>query len=75
MHFLDIMVVPQPNGTIPNTVYRKPIYIDQYLQWDSHHTISAKYSVVNKLIQRTVCSNQQLLQKEQLLQEVLLKFP
>ena len=38
-----------------------------YLQWDSHHHLSAKYSVINTLKHRarTVCSNQQLLKKKE----------
>ena len=45
----------------------KATHTDFYLQWDSHHTISAKYSVVNTLHHRTraVCSSPQLLQKEE----------
>ena len=39
---------------------------DQYLQWDSHHHLSAKFSVINTLIHRaqTVYSNSELLCKE-----------
>ena len=38
----------------------------QYLQWDSHHYLSAKFSVINTLSHRakTVCSNPELLQQE-----------
>ena len=40
--------------------------MDQYLQWDSHHHPSAKYSVINTLMHRakTVCNKPELLQKE-----------
>ena len=33
-------------------VYRKPTHVDQYLQWDSHPHLSAKYSVINTLTHR-----------------------
>ena len=38
----------------------------QYLQWDSHHHLSAKFSVIHTLSHRaqTVCSNPKLLHKE-----------
>ena len=40
--------------------------MDQYLQWDNHHHLSAKYSVISTLTLRakTVCSTPELLQKE-----------
>ena len=39
----------------------------QYLQWDSHHTISSKYSVIGNLHHRakTIWSNNKLLQQEE----------
>ena len=80
MPFLDTLVRPQPDGSFSTTVYRKSIYTDLYLQWDSNHTIGAKYSVVNTLhhTAKAVCSNSQLLEKEEdHLQKVLLenKYP
>ena len=38
-----------------------------YLQWDSHHTLTSKYSVIGTLQHRaqTICSNPQLLHKEE----------
>ena len=76
MHFLDNLVIPQPDGSFSTTVYRKPTHTDLYLQWDSHHTIAVKYSVVNTLLHRAqaMCSNSQLLKKEKdHLQNVLLE--
>ena len=64
--FLDTIFKPEADGTLSTTVYRKPTHIDQYLQWDSHQHLSAKFSVVHTLPHRasTVCSNPELLQKE-----------
>ena len=47
---------------------RKPTHADKYLHWDSHHSISTKYSVVDTLTHRaqTVYSDQQLLGQEQI---------
>ena len=64
--FLDTIVKPETDGMMSITVYRKPPHSDQYLQWDSDHHLSAKYSVLSTLTHRvkTVCSNPELLQKE-----------
>ena len=42
------------------------MHMDQYLQWDSPHHLSAKYSIISALTDRakTVCSHPELLQKE-----------
>ena len=42
-------------------MYRKPTHTDQYLQWDSHHNLSVKFSVINTLSHRT---NPELLKQE-----------
>ena len=70
---LDTLVAPNTDGSLSTKVYRKPTHTDLYLQWDSHHTIATKYSVVNTLYHRAkaVCSNQQLLEEEDHLQKVL----
>ena len=52
MPFLDTLVILQPDGTLATSVYRKPTHTDQHLQWDRHHNISAKYSVMNTLHHR-----------------------
>ena len=65
--FLDMMITPKEDGRLSTTVYRKPTHTDMYLQWDSHHSISSKYSVVSTLHHRarTICSSPQLLQQEE----------
>ena len=67
MPFLDILVTPGRDGSLSTSVYRKPTHTDLYLQWDSHHTLTSKYSVIGTLHHRaqTICSNPQLLQKEE----------
>ena len=64
--FLDTIVKPEEDGGVSITVYRKPTHTDQYLQWDSHHNLSAKFNVINTLSHRaqTVCSNPELLKQE-----------
>ena len=64
--FLDTIVKPEADGNLSITVYGKPTHTDQYLQLDSHHHLSAKFSVINTLPHRaqTVCSNPELLCKE-----------
>ena len=67
MPFLDVLVTPGQDGNLSTTVYRKPTHTDLYLQWDSHHTVSAKYSVVGTLYYRveTICPSHLLLQQEE----------
>ena len=63
MPFLDILITPEEDGSLKTSVYRKPTHTDLYLQWDNHHTIPSKYSVVGTLYHRakTICSSSQLL--------------
>ena len=80
MPFLDIMITPEQDGSLSTTVYRKPTHTDLYLQWDSHHTVSAKYSGMGTLYHRaeTICSSLHQLQQEvKHLQKVLhrCKYP
>ena len=80
MPFLETLVIPQPDSSFSTIVYGKPTHTNLYLQWDSHLMIAAKCSVVNTIHHSTkvVCSNSQLLEKEEdHLQRVLLenKYP
>ena len=72
--FLDTLVTPQAENSLSITVYHKPTHTNQYLQWGSHHNISAKYSVIGTLTHRAkaVCTGPEFFQKElQHLREVL----
>ena len=64
--FLDTIVKPEADGSLSITVYKKPTHTDQYLQWDSHHNLSATFSVIYTLSHRaqTVYSNPELLKQE-----------
>ena len=64
--FLDTLVEPEVDNSLSITVYCKPTHTDQYLQWDSHHNLSAKYSVIGTLTNRakTVCTSPKLFQRE-----------
>ena len=75
--FLDTLVKPEVRNSLSITVNHKPNHADQYLQWDSHHNLSAKYSVIGTLTDRakTVCTGLELLQREiQHLREALVKY-
>ena len=50
--FQDTLITPERDGTLTTSVYRKPSHIDLYLQWDNHHTLACKYSVINTLTHR-----------------------
>ena len=60
MPFLDTLVTTKSDGSLETTVYRKPNHTNQYLQWDSHHAITNKYSIISTLLHRAknICSNQ-----------------
>ena len=72
--FLDTLLIPEPDRTFSTTVYRKPTHTDQYLHWNSHHSLAAKYSVfqtMNYTQSRNCCSDTLLLLKEEQLNEAL----
>ena len=58
MPFFDTLVTPRSDGSLETKVYRKPTNTNQYLQWDSHHAINNKYSIISTLLHRakTFCS-------------------
>ena len=67
MPFLDTLITPKEDDRLGTSVYRKSAHTDSYLQWDSHHTIQSKYSVVGIVYHRAkaISSIPQLLQEEQ----------
>ena len=56
MPFLDTLVTPESDGSLETTVHRKPTHTNQYLQWDSHHTITNKYNIISTLLHRAKTS-------------------
>ena len=64
--FLDTIVKSEVDGSLSITMYKKPTHTDWYFHWDSHHNLSAKFSIINTLSHRaqTVCSNPELLKQE-----------
>ena len=56
--FLDTTVKPEADNTLSLT--------NQYLQWDSHHNLVAKYSVISTLTHKAwrVCTKPELLNQE-----------
>ena len=65
--FLDTILTPKSDESLSTSIYRKPTHTNQYLQWDSHHGIANKYSVIKSLLHRAedICSNQDQLEEEQ----------
>ena len=63
---LNTLVKPEADNSLSITVYRKPVHTEQYLQWDSHHNLAAKFSVIITLTHRakTVCTGTDLRNKE-----------
>ena len=50
--FLDTLVEPDTDNSLSITIYGNPMHTDQYLQWDSHHNLAAKYSVISTMTHR-----------------------
>ena len=49
---LDTLVKPEADKSLSITVYRKPMHTIQYLEWDSHHNLAVKYSLISTLTHR-----------------------
>ena len=60
--FLDTLVKPEADNSLTIRVYCKPTHTDQFLQWDSHHNLAVKYSVIDTLTHRakSVCTTPEL---------------
>ena len=50
--FLDVMIKRQVDGSIKTSVYRKAIHTDSYLNFQSHHSVQHKESVIRSLVKR-----------------------
>ena len=64
--FLDILVTHLGDNSPSFQVYQKPTHTDQYLRWESHHSLSSKYSIIGTLTHRAkvVCTTPELLKDE-----------
>ena len=64
--FLDTLVTPLADNSLSFQVYQKPTHTDQYLQWESHHSLFSKYSAIGTLTLRAkvVCTTPELLKDE-----------
>ena len=62
----DTLDKPKADNSLSISVYQKPTHTDKFLQWDSHHNLSAKYSDTGTPTHRakTVCTTTQLLNEE-----------
>ena len=52
MPFLDILITPGRDGSLSTSAFRKSTHTDLYMQWDSHHTLTSKYSMIGTLQHR-----------------------
>ncbi|XP_067670964.1 uncharacterized protein [Haliotis asinina] len=47
--FLDVLVTRTTDNTIQTSVYRKPTHTDQYLHFDSNHSLRTKTGIISTL--------------------------
>ncbi|XP_071963828.1 uncharacterized protein [Antedon mediterranea] len=47
--FLDSLIIRKPDGSVKLLVYRKPTHTDQYLHFDSHHSVHQKLGIIRTL--------------------------
>ena len=64
--FLDTLVTPLADNSLSFKVYQRPTHTEKYLQWESHHSLSSKYSVIGTLTHRAkvVCTTPELPKEE-----------
>ena len=55
--FLDLLLVRTGTVRVKLQIYRKPTRTDQYLNFNSHHAIEHKLSVVRTLLVRSTVSH------------------
>lgn len=53
--FLDILIISKQDGSMGQTVYRKPTNTNLYLNDLSHHHKAQKASIMTTLISRAQC--------------------
>ena len=60
--FPDTIMTPKADEIFTTGVYRKPTHTGLYQQWDSHHNLESKYTVIYTLTHRAkaVCSTPEL---------------
>lgn len=50
--FLDVLLRHEADGSVSTSVYRKATHTDRYLDFESHHSLSHKKSVISTLYSR-----------------------